>query len=150
MKTLKEFFKFVLLLVVTGALFVFHLSLSDTKEQTNEEGFALLTEAFSSAYKAYSISSIKIAHEKTLKCAEELYQKELAEGKIQLEEGKSLLFSQGNNLIQIVPQGRFATGQLNVEGATPLHQQIILSADFFQRKIFRFLFPGSSKAHRAF
>ena len=81
MKTLKEFFKFVLLLVVTGALFVFHLSLSDTKEQTNEERFALLTEAFSSAYKAYSISSIKIAHEKTLKCAEELYQKELAEGK---------------------------------------------------------------------
>ena len=78
---MKKFFKFVLLLLVTGVLFVFHLSRTWDKEQTNEERFAPVLEAFSSAYKAYSVSSIKVANEKTLKCAEELYQKELAEGK---------------------------------------------------------------------
>ena len=69
---------------------------------------------------------------------------------IELEEAKALLLSQSNDFIQIIPHGRFATGKLDVEGASPLHQQIILPADFLQRKIVGLLISCGSEAHRTF
>ena len=68
---------------------------------------------------------------------------------IELEEGKALFLAQGDDFIQIITHGRLATGKLDVEGASPLHQQIILPADFLQRKIVRLLISCGSEAHRA-
>ena len=66
---------------------------------------------------------------------------------VQLEEGKALLPSQGDDPVQIVAYGGFSAGQLDVERATPGHQQVVLSADFLQGQVPGWLLSGAGKAH---
>ena len=61
---------------------------------------------------------------------------------VQLEERKALFLTQSDDRIQIVAHGGLAAGQLDIEGTTPLHQQVILFPNFFQRQIKRLLLSG--------
>ena len=70
---------------------------------------------------------------------------------IELKETKTLFASQSNYLVQIVPHGRLAAGELNVEGAAVLHQHIVLLCYFFKAQVsIGIIHTGGGEAHRAF
>ena len=77
--------KLILLFAALGGLFVFHISLPGYQERMGKKEPAEYVEIFTSAYKAYSWTSLTTAYDKTTACAEELYRKELAEGKTDKE-----------------------------------------------------------------
>lgn len=78
---IKKLFLVILLFPAFGGLLMFHLSLPGTQEKIAQRGTTDYGKIFASAYEAYSWNSITTAYDKTAKCAEDLYQKEVAEGK---------------------------------------------------------------------
>ena len=68
---------------------------------------------------------------------------------VQLEEGKALFFSQGDDGIQVITHGGLATGELDIEGPAPGKQKIVLFPNFFQGQVPGSLLPGAGEAHRA-
>lgn len=81
-----SFFKYVLLFGAVGFLIQYHISPSnDQEEAENTTTTTNYKEVLSAAYTAYYPSHIKAVKEKTVEYAEKLYQKDLAEGKIQDE-----------------------------------------------------------------
>ena len=65
---------------------------------------------------------------------------------VQLEEGEALLPSQGDDLVQIVPHGGLAAGELDVEGAAVVHQVVILLPDLLQGEVLGRFFARAGEA----
>ena len=78
---LKKLFFLILLFAALGLLFMFHLNYSSVKEKIGEKDVAGYVGMFTSAFDVYYLSSINESLDKTVACANDLYQKEFAEGK---------------------------------------------------------------------
>ena len=68
---------------------------------------------------------------------------------VELEEGEAFFPPHADDLGQIVPHGRLAAGELDVEGAAVGHQVFVLLFDLFETEIRFRRFPRGGKADRA-
>lgn len=92
LKFLKQLLIVALLCAAIALLFSFHLYLPSTKEKLGERSAADYAEMFASSYKVFSFTFIGNSIDKAMECAEDLYNKEVAEGKTEEEfEGTTVL-----------------------------------------------------------
>ena len=78
---LKQVLILALLCAMLALLSMLHFYMPDTKEKLAEKSTDELIEEFTSSYEVFSFTFIENSIDKAMECAEDLYNKEVAEGK---------------------------------------------------------------------